>query len=155
MHPVNRRIIHNYVTLLRNPEVSQTFDFREKVIKDVKDAFGMPFLDAWFGACYAAGYMDPLRQRFLEETMNYICGKGRGMAINVYLSSIGFATEKCKVEGFTPAISDLLGVSRPDNALRQNTLKTSEVLQGWIAQPGGFNDLVTSAMIFWGDHSIR
>lgn len=154
-HPVNRRVVDNYITLLRNPEVSQTFDFREKVIGDVKAAFGMPFLDAWFGANYAAGFMDPLRQRFLDETVNYICGKGRGMTINVYLSSIGLATEKHKTPRFSDAVADLLNVRAADNALRQNTVKTSEVIQGWIAQPGGFNDLVTSAMIFWGDHSIR
>lgn len=154
-HVFNKRIVDNYVTMLRSPEATLKFDFREKVIKDVLDAFGMPYLDVWFAANYEAGYMDPLRQRFLDECVNYICGRGRSMPINIYMSSIGVASDKLKVPDFTEVMAEFVGVTRVDNALRQNTIKTSEVIQSWIAQPGGFNDLISASMIFWGDNSIR
>ena len=154
-HPVNSRIVSNYVTLLRNPSIAQTFDFREKVLRDVISAFGMPFLDPWFGANYSAGYLDPVRIRFLDECVNYVCGKGRSMPINVYQSSIALATEKGTTPRFSDTIDEFLGIRSADNAKRQNTVKTSELIQGWVAQPGGFSDLIASSMIFWGDHSIR
>ena len=155
VHPVNRKIVDNYITLLRDPRVALTFDFREKVIRDVKEAFGMPFLDPWFGANYKAGYLDPIRQRFLDECVNYFCGKGRGMPMNIYMSSIGIATDKEKAGEMSATLSDFLCVSMPESAMAQNTIKTTEVIQSWLAQPNGFGDLVSAAMIFWGDNSIR
>lgn len=154
-HLFSTRIVDNYVTMLRSPQATITFDFREKVIKDVLDAFGMPYLDGWFASNYATGYMDPLRQKFLDECVNFVCGRGRGMPVNIYLSSIGLPGEKANTPRLSSTLADFIGVSSVDNALRQNTIKTSEVIQSWIAQPGGFNDLISSAMIFWGDHSIR
>lgn len=154
-HFYNRKIVDNYVTLLRSPSHSITFDYREKVLKDVIEAFGMPYLDAWFAANYATGFIDPLRARFLDETVSFVCGKGRGMPLNVYLSSIGLPGDKIPLSSFSEPLEELLGVSSVENGLTQNTLKTSEFIQSWISQPGGFNDLLTSAMILWGDHSIR
>ena len=154
-HTYNRSIVDNYVTLLRSPQATITFDFREKVIKDVLAAFGMPYLDAWFAANYATGYVDPLRARFLDETVSFVTGRGRAMPLNVYVSSIGIPDTKQPLKEFSEPIAELLGIASVDNGLTANTLKTSEFIQSWIAQPGGFNDMMTAAMILWGDHSIR
>lgn len=155
LHIANKDVIKAFVALRQFPINSEDFDFRAQTIAAVMKSFGGPYLDSWFAANYLMGRMSDSRIQFLNETVQFVMGGERPYPVDMYLSYIGMATDHASSpKSFCEPVTELLNCSDPHFALNKNTVKTTEFVQSWLARPGGFRDLVTSAMVMWGDDTV-
>ncbi len=155
VHIANKDVIKAFVDLRQFPINSADFAFREMAITTVMKAFGGPYLDSWFAANYLMGRLSDSRIQFLNETVGFVTGTDRPYPVDMYLTYIGMATDHGgNPKNFDDPISDLLNCGDPHFAISKNSVKTTEFVQSWLARPGGFRDLVTTAMVLWGDDTV-
>lgn len=155
VHIANKDVIRAFVDLRQFPVNSMDFDFRERAIAAIMKAFGGPYLDSWFAANYLMGRMTESRIQFLNETVDFVLGKDRPYPVDMYLTYIGMATEHSpSPREFCEPVAELLGCSDPHFAVDKNSVKTTEFVQSWLARPGGFRDMLITAMVLWGDDTV-
>ena len=155
MHLANKDVVQAFVAMRQYPLRSVDFEYRENTIKAILHAFGGPYLDSWFAANYLMGRMSDSRIQFLTDTVKFVLGQERAYPVDMYLTYIGLATEHTYApKRFEKEIGDLLGCTDPHFAIKNNSVKTTDFVQTWLARPGGFRDMVISAMVLWGDDTV-
>lgn len=154
-HLANKDVVQAFVAMRQFPLRSVDFEFREKAIKAILHAFGGPYLDSWFAANYLMGRMTDSRIQFLNDTVKFVLGEERTYPVDMYLTYIGMATDHTYApKHFDKDISDLLGCNDPHFAVKNNSVKTTDFVQTWLARPGGFRDMLITAMVLWGDDTV-
>lgn len=155
-HIANKDIIEMYVQMSQSPLKYVDFEWREKVLKEVMRGFGTKSLDQWLAANYIAGHLTETRKEFLDDTIRFVLGGNRCHPAHMYISYIGMATDTAgEITTFSKEVEDLLCCSEPRFALEKNRVNVVEFVQSWISRPNGFRDLLTTAMVLWGDDTVK
>lgn len=155
-HVANKDVIENYVRMLQYPTQYLDFDWREKVLKDTIAAFGSRYLDPWLGGNYLAGMLTDTRKDFLDDCIRFIRTGKRIHPINMWQTYIGFADEKVgAISTFSDEVQILTCCSDTRQGLEGTKICLAEILQAWLSHPTGMRDLITTAMVLWGDDTIK
>jgi hypothetical protein len=130
----------------------QSFAFREQILKIAMQAFGTKsFLD-WCILQTENPYMTEMHKRFLNDTFNFIDTGKRSVNLLSWMNLI--SVRELKAHDETPEYQYIkyFGMSEPLH-FRRNTDLISNIIT-WVSRPGGYEDLVGTLHIFFGDKEI-
>lgn len=138
-----------YSAYIREAADAGSFDFRERVFRQAKQAFGTPWFDQWFQAQLTSPFVGALQRDFLDDTLDYLERGKRKMALENWapLLEIANADEGLMQPSETAAKFFRLGKYR--NGLNR-ALSVEDVIQSWCSIPNGFEDLLGTLHILFG-----
>jgi hypothetical protein len=146
----NKKIEELYLAMQTAQASTKSFDFRERILLVALHAFGtQSFLD-WLILQEKSPYLSDTHRRFINDTLEFISTGKRAMSVVTWKSFIrvrelngGDSTPELKTRKF-------FCINGPvDTASQRYSLKT--VLTSWVGQPGGFEDLLFTLHILFGD----
>lgn len=128
---------------------SDNMEVREKILTNALIAFGTESFHEWFVLQENNPSLTDLHRRFLNDTINFIQTGKR--AVN--LMNWNFLIVKRPLQG-----SDSLPVLKTQEFFGTNqslvtrpTGKFTSVIPRWVSWPGGFDDLIGTLHILFGD----
>ena len=151
---INNRFFSKVVTKLynewrNNREKMKDFAFRELILKQTKECFtfntGLSCLK-WFQMQFDTPMVSDMHVQFLVDTMKFVAGEERGLATFQWFSILEANTT------IVPSQSTWDEVSRVFNhCLPSYDFYT--VLQMWVSRPHGYEDLLTSLFVIYGERT--
>lgn len=146
----NKKIEELYLAMQTAQASTKSFDFRERILLVALHAFGTDsFLD-WLILQEKSPYLSDVHRRFINDTLNFISTSERAMSVVTWKSFITVRElngADAKPELKTRAFFSITGPV--DTKSERFSLKT--VLTNWVSQPGGFEDLLFTLHILFGD----
>lgn len=145
----NHAIQELYSAYVREAADVGSFEFRERVFRQAKDAFGTAWFDIWFQAQLTSPFVGALQRDFLDDCLGYLQTGKRKMALENWapLLEISNADEGLMQPSETAAKFFRLGQYR--NGL-QRQLSLEDLIQSWCSIPNGFEDLLGTLHILFG-----
>jgi hypothetical protein len=130
------------------------FDFKEKVLIAALGAFGTEnFLDWYASQLYSPVFGD-MHRRFLLDTLYFLINGRRNMSIENWTALVSVNDSGEKLEEFNPQEREFFGIKDPDAQYRQPQNRSLyEIIQLWVSHPSGFDDLVSTLHLLFGDLS--
>lgn len=129
-----------------------SFAFREQILKLALEAFGTKSFYDWCVLQSDSPYMSEMHKRFLNDTFNFIETGKRSVNILSWMKLITVKELSKNDEVPVYQYQKFFGMTSPIQFRREHNLST--ILTLWVSQPGGFDDLVGSLHIFFGDANI-
>lgn len=121
---------------------------REKVLKNVLEAFGTRSFYDWCQIQQESPYFTDLHKNFLNDTFRFIKTGERSMSVSSWYRIVvprnaNIADKKAEYK-----IRDFFDLDK--GALMRRSHLVSDIVASWTSQYGGFEDMLTSATIFFG-----
>ena len=130
------------------------FNFREQILVTALNAFGTSnFLD-WIRLQSQNPYLNTNHYRFINDTLNFIRGENRALNIQYWLtllsenSAVGNESSKVKINE-----EKFFNTNKPLH-MRESTQLKSSIVQ-WVSKPGGFEDLLGTLHVLFGDSETQ
>lgn len=146
----NKKIEELYLAMQTAQASTKSFDFRERILLVALHAFGTDsFLD-WLILQEKSPYLSDVHRRFINDTLNFLATGQRAMSVVTWKSFIN--VRELNAADAKPDLKtrDFFSITGPiDTKSERFSLKT--VLTRWVAQPGGFEDLLFTLHILFGD----
>jgi hypothetical protein len=135
----------------RAPETT-SFEFRKQVFIAALDAFGTDSFFHWYGAqMYSPSYGD-MHRRFLEDTLLFLQEGRRTMSLETWAALVTIQDSGERVADLSDCAKEFFGVKVPDAQYRQpQNREIPEIIQRWVSHPRGFDDLVGSIHLLFGN----
>ena len=126
------------------------YAFRRSVVAAAKYAFGLDFLQ-WYRCQLAEGFVSDLHLKFLDDTMQFIMSGRRELDLMTWISLIEQAGVQDE-RAFSETSVSFFGKYFPgiQNSALMRT-DTVDVLQEWVSQENGFQDLLLSLRVLFGN----
>jgi len=127
---------------------TSSFDFRERLLICATKVFGSNFL-VWAELQNSNPFMTALHKNFMNDTMEFISKGKRSVNVTTWMSLVGIS-ENVKPSPATRIMTkeffqlDMLPHMRRKSAIE-------EVLIAWTSQPSGFDDLLSTIVIIFGN----
>ena len=135
----------------RHPETT-SFDFRKKVMIAALDAFGTDNFYEWFVAQHASPAFGDLHKRFLEDTLYFLQNGRREIDLTTWTSLITVSDSGERSAELTNEVKEFFGIPDADHQWRRSqNRQLTEVVQKWLAPARGFDDLVGSLHLLFGN----
>lgn len=151
--PFNKDIENNYQALTRHQKKTRVMAFRESILQTALTAFGTKDFYSWYRVQRFSPLFGQLHQEFLEDTIRFIVEGKRDYSLDTWLSLLtgaGADDETKKPE--IPLVKTFFALDNMDRPLPGTAVNVSlkTVLQQWVSQPYGFDDLAFSLRILFG-----
>lgn len=135
----------------RSPETT-SFEFRKKVLIAALDAFGTDNFYEWFAAQHASPAFGDLHKRFLEDTLFFLQNGKRQMDLMTWTSLVTINDAGERLFETTELAREFFGIADADHQWRRpDNRKITEVIQKWLTHARGFDDLVGSLHLLFGN----
>lgn len=145
----NSEIENLFKTLLQNTWGSNSFEFRERVLKAALGAFGTKSFFDWCQLQEESPYFTDLHRRFLNDTFGFIKTGKRSMAVNTWASIIRPRPIANVDRVVVYDYKDYFRMTQ--GSLLRRSFSLSETVVSWTSQPGGVEDMVATLHILFGD----
>ncbi len=151
----NRVVISNtgvenlFRSLVENSWGTKSFEYREQVLKAALGAFGTKSFIDWCRLQEESPYLTDLHRRFLNDTFEFIKTGKRSMVPNTWSAIV-----KPRITG---AVDDATGYYYKEYfrlnqaSLLRRPFGVSDTIVAWTGQPGGFEDMIATLHILFGD----
>lgn len=146
----NKKVEELYLAVQTAQCTTKSFDFRERILLVALHAFGTTsFLD-WLILQEKSPYLTDIHQRFINDTLNFIQTGRRGMSIVTWKSFI--RVREVNAGDTTPALNtrSYFNINGPVDT-RAQKFSLVENINAWVRQEGGFEDLLFTLHILFGD----
>jgi len=130
---------------------TSTFAFRHRILKAAFDAFGTANFYDWVKLQVTNPYATSMHNKFVNETLSFIENGYRTVNVNTWFSLIDITDEINKQAVHDIKINKFFRTNANHNLQRPVSLE--HTLVEWTSQEDGFNDLLTTMMILFGDLS--
>lgn len=150
----NPEVSELFIRWCNNPKCLKEFDFREKLIETAFDAFGGPSFYSWMALQNNKPTISDLHTAFLFETLEYLLiDKPRQIQPVQWtrLLEADAKTHSVKIDLTKYFGTETLGV----NSSVRLPVKLDKVIGMWLKKPGGFEDLLISLFVIFGDRTQR
>lgn len=147
-----------YGQYLRGNLASEMHEFRERVFIAALNAFGTKNFFDWYVIQTEAASTGSIHTDFLEDTLKFISTGKRDMCLENWQALIKMGANNGN-SGMSPKAKEFFGIlnDRPlsdfaktnDEAFELARLES--IIQRWCSVPGGFEDLLISLHILFGD----
>jgi hypothetical protein len=127
-----------------------SFAFRESILIAGLKSFGTLDFLKWVQLQEENPYLGPNHIRFINDTLGYINGSPRSLNIQNWL--ILLAGEKPTTDSVKINVEEFFRTNKPIHMRQNPSLK--EHLINWTRRPGGFEDLLGTMHILFGDSEI-
>lgn len=143
-----------YVEYIKKTIMSGSFEFRKKVLHAALHAFGTADFNIWFEAQFKTPACGDLHKRFLDDILKFIVTGRRDMSLENWGSLITITDEGDNIGSISDYAKDFFGIGKGARVHdRQNYLLT-EIIQRWCSQPNGFEDLLGTLHILFGNVGV-
>lgn len=133
------------------PETT-SFDFRKKVMIAALDAFGTSNFYEWIAAQHASPAFGDLHKRFLEDTLFFLQNGRRQMDLTTWTSLVTINDSGERTEDWSDLAKEFFGIADADHQWRRSeNRQLTEVIQKWLSHARGFDDLVGSLHLLFGN----
>lgn len=127
---------------------SSNFNFREEILVSALNAFGTDNFLAWIQLQAKNPYLGPNHIRFINDTFNFISGKRRALNIQYWLALLSEQGNNGN-ESVSINTETYFGTNKPLHMREPVDIKNA--LIKWVSQPGGYEDLLGTLHVFFGD----
>lgn len=127
---------------------TSSFNFREEILVAALNAFGTDNFLAWFQLQAKNPYLGPNHIRFINDTFNFISGKKRALNIQYWLALLSEQGSSSS-ESVNIQAEEFFSTNKPLHMRQPVDLKHN--LIKWVSQPGGYEDLLGTLHVFFGD----
>jgi hypothetical protein len=147
--------------LISNPQVNQlwedhlsgagktsSFAFRERLLVCAMTVFGSDML-AWFDLQKQNPYMSALHKNFLNDTLGFIDTGKRSVSVTTWMSLVGISQTVQSSPGTTVKTKEFFRTDSQPGMRRPTAI--CDVLVQWTSQPSGFDDLLSTMAIIFGN----
>lgn len=126
------------------------FKFREAIIKSGLNAFGTNSFLEWIELQNNNPYLSNIHRRFINDTFNFLKNGTRSLNIQMWLQLIaGDAQDNSKVK---INYQDFFGTNKPLHQRENHDI--NQLLIQWVSQPNGFEDLLGTLHVLFGDSDL-
>ena len=151
--PSNRYFFSEDISMLYNKWCGDAsclndFDTRELLIRTVKHLFGTPSFFKWVKLQTEHADLGNLHEVFLTDTLEYLCGKPRTVETVQWIKMLEKAIKSRGITVNFERFFDRELYKNYDEML-PNTL--IDILQIWTSKPRGFEDLLLTAYVIFGN----
>jgi hypothetical protein len=130
---------------------TSSFAFRERILKAALSAFGTSNFHEWVKLQVTNPYATNMHNKFINETLSFIEKGYRTVNVNTWFSLIDIADDVNKQAVHDININKFFRTNANHNLQRPVSLE--DALINWSSQEDGFNDMLTTLMILFGDLS--
>lgn len=131
-----------------------SFSFRKKIIQTALEAFGTPSFYEWCVLQSMSPYSTDMQKRFINDTFNFIKTGKRSVTISSWLTLVNVSNEASSTSDEVHIqLEDFFGTRLPLHAQREKQV-SSTVCQ-WLSNRNGFEDLVGTLHVFFGDKDLH
>lgn len=135
----------------RAPETT-SFEFRKKVMIAALHAFGTDSFYDWYSAQMLSPAFGDMHRRFLNDTLKFLMEGRRDMFIETWTSLVTVRDTGEKIEEFNQFEREFFGIKDPEAQYRSPmNRQLVGIIQGWMSHPSGFNDLVGTLHLLFGN----
>jgi hypothetical protein len=135
----------------RAPETT-SFEFRKKVMIAALSAFGTDSFYDWFSAQMLSPAFGDMHRRFLDDTLVFLQTGRREMFLETWTSLVTVRDSGERIEEFNQHEREFFGIKDPEAQYREPmNRQLVDVIQCWVSHPTGFNDLVGSLHLLFGN----
>lgn len=141
----NRAVEKIYVSYVRQEPHTNSFGFREQVLRAALTAFGTSNFHAWYKLQIQSPVLGRLHRDFLDDTLRFITEGRRDMTLETWGSLIDIENADAGTVGISDYAREYFGSNRPDPSV-------IDVVQEWCSKPNGLEDLLGTLHILFGQH---
>ncbi len=135
----------------RAPETT-SFEYRKKVWIAALNAFGTNNFYEWFVAQYASPAFGDLHKRFLEDTLHFLQEGRREIDLTVWTSLISVTDAGERDLELADDGKEFFGIADAEHQWRRaDNRQLTEVIQKWLTHARGFDDLVGTLHLLFGN----
>jgi hypothetical protein len=145
---VNHNVEEIWSRMLRHSYSTLDFNFREKVLIVALGAFGTTDFRQWVYTQFEGPSTGELHAEFVEDTLKFILTGKRKMTVTNWESLLTLSDITTNVTAHSKQINEFF--TNPDTKQTIN-LKLTDVLIRWCSHEGGFEDLVQTLHVLFGD----
>jgi hypothetical protein len=145
---VNHNIEQIWSHLLRYNHAILDFDYRQKVLLVALNAFGTDDFMKWTMAQFAGPSTGELHAEFIEDTLDFIMTGKRKLHLTSWLPLLTLSDLNTNVTVPSEKIKTFF--VEPETKVARN-VKLIDVLQRWCSHEGGFEDMIQTLHILFGD----
>lgn len=123
-------------------------DFREQVLKVALIAFGTQNFRQWVNAQHDTGTTGELHIEFLQDTLNFIQYGKRNLSLSNWLPMLTLSDLGSNA---TPLSEEVKKFFIDPETQRERNATLVDVIQRWCSQDGGFEDLIQTLHVLFGE----
>lgn len=145
-NPPNPAVEALYSTIIRNGVHADSFEFRKQLAVTALNAFGTKDFYEWYIAQHQSPACGDSHGKYLLDTLKFIQTGKRDMSVETWGSILFMTDEGDDIsEAKDKFIEDFFG-----SVQYQRNRNLVDVIQSWLSQPTGANDLLYSLHILFG-----
>lgn len=145
---INRNIEEVWSAMIRHQGKMLEFDFREKLLTVALGAFGTQDFKLWVNTNIRGPSTGELHAEFIEDTLLFIASGKRRLAVMTWLPLLTLSDLKTNANVPTALINSFF--IQPNDRGECN-VNLVDVLQRWCHHEGGFEDLIQTLHVLFGD----
>jgi hypothetical protein len=126
----------------------KSMDFRERILKAAKDAFNSYSIYQWFLMQGNTETLTELHQRFIYDTLSFVQGQKRSIEAVQWIRLLE-ASEK--TQGVKIDVDKYFDNVNFKQEAKFSSSALSTFLVNWTSQPNGFEDLMITLFVIFGD----
>lgn len=144
----NLKLEDLYQNMARNDLNIKRFDFKEDVLSTFMKAFGTISFGEWYMAQFQSPSFGPMHQRFLDDTLSFLMGNRREMAIQSWEEIMDESEHRMDRIEVSKRTQDFFGTATTSKI--SGSMMIEQVVHDWMRRDGGFTDLLTTGHILFG-----
>ncbi len=154
-YTANQEVVDIWDDVISGHPDYKTFEFKERVLRAAKRAFGTVTLVDWVGSQSQSPYFTDIHFRWIDETMLYVFGgKAREMSSNNWKTLLVTGGDRATRDRFSNVVKHhLLGEKMKGSEFAEpyrGNMTMDEFLVAWCRAPAGHEDLTTSLNVLFG-----
>lgn len=150
-HASNTTIDQLWAETTGGKSYTTLFAFRERILKAALEAFGTENFYDWVKLQVTNPYATTAHNNFINETLNFIATGQRTVNVNTWFSLIDIKDEVNNKSYHDIKLAKFFRTN--SNHDLQRPLSLENALIEWTKQEDGFNDLLSTLMVLFGDLS--
>lgn len=127
-----------------------SYEFRKKLLKAALKAFGTLSFEHWYRQQITSPAFGDLHSKFLDDTLIFITTGKRQQHMLTWTSLLDYSDADVEETKMSAVAHEFFGVSANGITRERRNDRLEEVIQRWVSQPGGFDDLLCSLHILFG-----
>jgi hypothetical protein len=142
-----------YGRWINRAPATTAFEFRKQVLNAALDAFGTDNFFYWYTAQAGSPAFGDLHRDFMEDTLHYIQTGQRKMCLENWQALLTTDDSGERSEELSSAAKAFFGIKTPEEQWRSPQYRRlDEVIQKWCSQPTGFEDLLSTLHVLFGNY---
>jgi hypothetical protein len=140
-----------YAQYIKRAASTMSFEFREKVLIAALDAFGDKNFYSWYKTQLQSPAVGDVHLRFLDDVLRFISTGRRQMSLETWASFLQMNDAGERPQEFTPTAQEFFKIYKDGVYPSISQYSLANVIQQWLSQPGGIEDLLGTLHLLFGN----